>query len=193
MFSLTLHPFPIFLRDLPHRYTIQKILNALQAHTHLNVNVLLYSLWFALTEQGRLRRPEFKKLEAVLHPWHDRINVALEQLADSLDQARDLQQLVIAEAEAANQFEQQMLAQALPLIKKSRRTAVQQLIDASHNLATYYKVARIHVDETIHDHSLKILHLLFPDSNDSQITQYFDQALNAARLDEVGFTQLSLV
>ena len=192
MSLLASHPFPTFVRDLPHRQSIYQLLASLQAQNHLNSNVLLYCVWFALSEQGRLRRPEFKKLETVLHPWHDRIVVALQQLTNSLADSRTMRQWIAVEADIADQFEQQMLAQAFSTVKKSRRNALQQLTDACHNLATYYKVMRINADENIYRTTLKILHLLFVDCTDAQITQSFDQALNAARLDDSGFTQLSL-
>lgn len=193
MSLLAAQPFPIFMRDLPHRSQIYYILTQIQARNPLNTNVLLFSIWFAVTEQGRLRRPEFKKLEAVLHPWHERIVEALQQLADSLNQTRLLLQWVAAEVDTANQFEQQMLAQALPVTKKSRRSTQQQLIDASHNLVTYFKTMRIHVDDNVREYTLQILRLFFRDCPEDQITQTLDQAINAARLEDSGFMQLSLV
>lgn len=161
MSLLTAHPFPIFMRDLLNRQSILKLLTSLQAQNHLNSNVFLYSVWYALTEHGRLRRPEFKKLQTVLHPWHERIVIALQQLADSLNHSRAMQQWVAVEVEIANQFEQQMLAQAIISVKKSKRNSHQQLLDASHNLATYYKLMRISVDENLRTGTQKILKLCF--------------------------------
>lgn len=193
MSQLISQPFPIFMRDLLHRRSIYQLLAVLQAQNNLNANVFLYSLWFALTEQGRLRRPEFKKLQAALHPWHERIVQALQQLADSLNHSRAMQQWVTVELDIANQFEQQMLAQVITVVKKSRRNAHQQLMDASHNLATYYKLMRINADESLRLNTQKILKLCFLECTDEQIAQALDQALNAARLDDTGFVQLSLV
>ncbi len=193
MALLAIHPFPIFMRDLPRRDDIFRLLNFLQEKYYLNANLLLYSVWYALTEHGRLRRPEFKKLLMALHPWHERINSALQQLASSLQRSRLLQQWVLTEVDTANQFEQQMLAQTLGLIKKTRRNPNQPLLDASHNLVTYYKVMRMHVDDLIRQDSLKILSLLFADFSEAQIEQSFDQAVTAARIEDSGFTQLSLV
>ena len=192
MSLLALHPFPIFVRDLPRRNAMQSLLISLQANYHLNANVLLYCLWFALTEQGRLRRPEFKKLEAALHPWHERIVLALQQLVDSLGHSAHCQQWVAAEVEIANQFEQQMLAQMLPGAKKLRRNLNQQLQDASYNLVAYYKIMRIYVDGHIRSDTLEILRCCF-DSPEQQIVQSLEQALTAACLDDTGFTQLALV
>lgn len=193
MALLAAHPFPIFVRDLSHRHTVHALLDSLQTHNCLNPNIILFSLWFALTEQGRLRRPEFKKLEAALHPWHERITMALQQLASSLQQSRVLRQWIGAEADCGNQFEQQMLAQVLTSDKKTRRNLNQRLLDAGHNLVTYYKVMRIYVNEDIRGDTLKILRLFFVDATDAQIAHSFDEALNAARLDDSGFLQYSLV
>lgn len=193
MSLLALHPFPTFVRDLPYRQSIYQLLAALQTQNHLNSNVLLYCIWFATSEQGRLRRPEFKKLETVLHPWHDRIVTALRQLTHALNDSRTLRQWAAVEADIADQFEQQMLAQTFAIMKKSRRNMAQQLSDVCHNLATYYKVMRINADDHIYRTTLKILYLLFVDCTEAQIAQSFDQALNVARLEDSGFTQLSLV
>ncbi len=193
MALLAAHPFPIFVRDLPHRHTVYALLDSLQTHHCLNPNIMLYNLWFAITEQGRLRRPEFKKLEAVLHPWHERVSMALHQLAGSLQQSHVLRQWISTEADYSNQFERQMLAQALTCAKKTRRNLNQRLLDAGHNLVTYYKVMRINVNGDIRGNTLKILRLFFADATDAQIAHSFDEALNAARLDDSGFLQYSLV
>jgi len=180
------------MRDLPHRSVIQQILSQLQAQTYLNGNVILYCIWFALSEQGRLRRPEFKKLQAALHPWHERVVMALQQLADQVNSLRSGKQWVNTEIEVANQFEQQMLSQALPVVKKARRIHNQQLQDAGHNLVTYFKTMRLSVTDELRAETLKILRLFFQDCSDAQITHALDQAINAARIDD-GFVQLSLV
>lgn len=185
--------FSHFIRDLPHRQLINDVLLALAAQNPLNANVLLYCIWFALTERGRLRRPEFKKIEMVLHPWHDRIVTELHRLSQTLQPWRMMQQWVSEEIEFANQLEQQMLGQALLSVKKSRRNPHQQLTDAAHNLAIYYKVMRIPANETVHQATLKILRLFFADNADQAISQSFENALNIARLEDTGFTQLSLV
>lgn len=185
--------FPHFVQDLPRRQFANELLASLTAENPLNSNVLLYCVWFALTERGRLRRPEFKKLEMVLHPWHDRIVVELQRLGKSLQPFRSMQQWVNEEIDFANQLEQKMLGEALLSVKKSRRNHQQQLADASHNLAIYYKVMRIPANETIHQATLNILRLFFTDFLDQEISQSFDHALNAARLEDTGFTQLSLV
>ena len=185
--------FSHFVQYLPRRQFVHELLASLTAENPLNANVLLYCVWFALTERGRLRRPEFKKLETILHPWHERIVIELQRLSQSLQQFRIMQQWVNEETDFANQLEQQMLGQALLSVKKSRRNHHQQLVDACHNLAIYYKVMRIPANGLIHQATLKILQLFFTDSSDQQISQAFDQALNAARLEDTGFTQLSLV
>jgi hypothetical protein len=186
------HPFPMFVRDLPYRDSIHALLDSLQKHHYLNTNLLLYSIWFAVTEQGRLRRPEFKKLESVLHPWHERITLALQRLSNSLEYSREFSQWVREEVEVANQFELQMLAQALP-IKSHRRNLNQRLLDASHNLVTYYKTMRAPVNDMIRANTLKVLQLFFVDVTPIQIAKNFDESLNAARLDDSGFIQFSLV
>lgn len=193
MTVLAAHPFPIFLRDLPHRDAIYQLLSPLQAYSHINANVLLYSIWFALTEQGRLRRPEFKKLHAVLHPWHERVSLALQQLNESAQQSRDLQPWIATEAEVANQFEQQILGQALTFNKKNRRSVNQQLSDASHNVVTYCKVMRVHLSDATRQTILAVLRLFFTDCPNEQIVPVLDQAIAAANLDDAGFVQLSLV
>ena len=85
-----------------------------------------------------------------------------------------------------------MLAQVLTSDKKTRRNLNQRLLDAGHNLVTYYKVMRIYVNEDIRGDTLKILRLFFADATDAQIAHSFDEALNAARLDDSGFLQYSL-
>lgn len=193
MSLLSVHPFPIFMRDLPNKNLTYQFLESLETHKQINPNIWLYAIWFALSEQGRLRRPEFKKLQTILHPWHERIYEALQQLADSLNAARSWQQWVLVETEMANQFEQQMLGQALAFSKKARRNSNQQLLDASYNLAAYYKIMRIFVNENIFSKTLEILRLFFVEATDTQIKENFERALSAARLDDSGFTQLPLI
>lgn len=190
--GLAEHPFSRFVRDLPQRQTISQIMSALQLRYSVNANLLLYCLWYALTEQGRLRRAEFKKLQASLHPWHERIVLALQRLADSCAQVRLLRQWVADEAQTAVQFERQMLAQVLPT-KKLRRNPSYQLQDACHNLAVYFKLERVNVDESVKRDVLTILRVLFTDSTDDAIARSFTHAINIAHLEDSGYAQLSLI
>jgi len=187
------HPFVVFIRDLPGRSQIQASLSKLEADSHLNVNILLYSIWFALTEQGRLRRVEFKKLLAVLHPWDERIHQPLKQLAESAASHQTVHEWVDAEKQMANEIEQHLLAQALPFLKKRSRTVAQQLADASHSLVTYCKIKRVLFDATVRETIQAVLEILFFNCTSADISASLDLAVNTARIEEAGFTQLKLV
>ncbi len=189
----TLHPFAIFVRDLPRRTDIQQRLNIFQKERGLNLNVLLYCVWYAETEQGRLRKPDFKRLKTVLHPWHERICLELQHLSAALRNVSTFQYWVDIEYNIANQLEQQMLAETLASNKKLVRNPNQQLTDACYNLVTYFKSMHMHFDDQAREILLTILPILFEDSDPLQIQQSLEQALNAARYDESGFTQLQLV
>jgi hypothetical protein len=186
-------PFPIFVRDLPQREVFYPLLAGICARGRLNINLWLYTVWFALNGYGRLRRSEFKRLESALHPWHDRVCLALRRLSAALVSMPVCRQWVDHEVDFADQLERQLLAQTLSAMKRHRRRLDQQLLDSSHNLAAYYKIARICVDAPVRTATLKILAVLFPDANDRQITAAFDQALNAAQLEDAELLQLFLV
>ncbi|MBS0349614.1 MAG: DUF2390 domain-containing protein [Proteobacteria bacterium] len=193
MSALATHPFVLFVRDLPQRKAIFKIILSLQENNYLNPNVILYSVWYALVEQGRLRRPEFKKIQTALHPWHDRIVEPLQHLAAALEKSRTMQQWVLIEIDQAQQLEQQMLTRALNPIKKNKRNIQQQLSDAAFNLASYYKVMRIHLNDNLRRLTIELLQFFFLECNEQAVVQSLEQALHSVQLEESGFVQLSLM
>ncbi len=193
MSALSSHPFSVFIQDLPNQKKIFQQLSILQTQPNLNANLFLFSIWYAFSEQGKLRRPEFKKLDLALHPWHEKIVLALQQLSNSLHHSPALQQQVQIETEMANQFEQEILGQVVFANKKLRRNNQQKLNDATFNLVTYYKIMRFPLDKVLRENTEKILQLFFPENTQEEIIQSFNQAIQAARLEEPGYVQLSLV
>lgn len=187
------HPFVIFMRDLPRRNFIRETLHFFTADGAVNANLLLYCIWYGLTEQGRLKRPDFKRLQATLHPWHERICLELQYLASTLTNDLVNRQWVEAEIKVADQLEQQMLAETLGATKKISRSLSQQLTDACMNVVSYFKGIHFHLDLQGRENLLAIFCVLFSDNSMAQIQESLDQALYAVRLDDSGFTQLTLV
>lgn len=193
MSILPAHPFAVFIRELPNRKEIFQQLGVFQIQRNFNVNLFLFSVWYAVSEQGKLRRPEFKRLDLAVHPWHEKIALALQHLASSLHRFHTLQQWIQIESEWANQFEQEMLGQVLFSSKKLRRNNQQKLADATYNLVTYFKIMQVTLDEKLRENTQKILQLFFPENTQEELNQCFNKAIQAARLEDPGYVQLSLV
>lgn len=188
MSLLNEHPFPQFVTGCLNRHPF---LYGLSAH-RINMNISLYAIWFALNGFGRLRRPEYKKILVLLQPWHEGIIQPLQQVSDLLNKNKQIQNWVDQEVKVANEFERQILADTFTLEKKNRRNQKQQLLDACHNIITYYRFTRIVLTTEIHQFTRRILEILFAEEA-SIIENLYEKALNTSHFDESESLQLSLI
>lgn len=168
--SLPNHPFWSFSCQI-YEHTKDNLL-ALQNRYNLNVNMLLFCLWFAANNQGLLSKQDLKQLLTRIHTWHERIVTPLRNLRNGLHKAYDnadwaepIRSEVLATELTAEQIEELLIVDAAP--KKAQRnrsrTFAQRATQACQNIITYCQVLYIHLDEVDCTCVSEILTTIFPE------------------------------
>ena len=145
----------------------------LQARYNLNVNMLLFCLWFAANNNGALTKQDLKHLLTSIHTWHERIVTPLRNLRNGLSKdrlltppwAESVRQEVLATELTAEHIEELLIIDAAP--KKGQRNRsrpyAQRAAFACQNIAIYCQVLYIHPDDADCAYLADILTVVFPE------------------------------
>ena len=173
--------FSDFVKSLEaDQYCAEILFDFKQTHA-LNANLLIFLLWFAQAQYGRLTKKELSTLGNAVAYWHERVLLPLRRVAALAGASRlkvAIKESVQEEVEFANLLEQQSLAEALAL-KALVRSKQQQLGDAAHNVSLYFKQLKIHLDNKSKEQSIYLLQFVFPSMKDSAIKKACENALQA--------------
>lgn len=139
--------FVDFSHSLINKPLAKQALAQLQSHASININLVLYTLWYGVSQRGRLLQEDIKIIVQSIHPWHERILLALKRLAVLNHPV--IQKELITEITIAEQFERQLIADSLFKLNFKKRNMTQRINDACYNIINYYKTIRspIHSDE----------------------------------------------
>ncbi len=144
----------------------------LQNRYNLNVNMLLFCLWFAANNHGLLTKQELKHLLTSIHTWHERIVMPLRHLRNTLQKAYagpdwtdPVRSEVLATELTAEQIEELLIVDAAP--KKAQRnrsrTYAQRAAHACQNIVTYCQVLYIYLDDVDCTSLGEVLSTVFPE------------------------------
>lgn len=196
----TSHPFVQFVHSLRDNKLIWQAISHICRDYSLNQNCILYCLWVAVSQQGRLRQFDLKRFEEMISPWHNQITnmlVSLENLVakKSLNKEihqEEFQHLINENIKFSEWVEQKMLAEGLTFCKQLTRNPKQQLGDACYNLMNYLKFQKINLALSDQEILQMILRTLFPSLSNFEVADAFDHAFSAHKLNQSYHAQLSL-
>lgn len=148
------HPFWSFSCQVYEK--TQDNLLGLQTRYNLNINMLLFCLWFAANNHSALTKQDLKHLLTSIHTWHERIVAPLRSLRTGLNKntlltsawAESVREEVLATELTAEHIEELLIIDAAPKKgQRNRRTVTQRAAFACQNISLYCQVLYIYPDE----------------------------------------------
>lgn len=193
------HPFDTFAATLRQDEIVITALDRLQMQQALNVNLILYSIWYGRSQHGRLHKQDLKALLYNVHAWHERVVVALQRLKNTMashkkTNASSIRDSINKEITLAERIERCLIADTLLKINALRRNPAQQLSDACHNITHYCMTMRVHIDEEDKKAITALLQAAFPNLIAAEISDICENSLNNSNTssNHQNFSQLSL-
>lgn len=190
--------FVEFAQELTYKPLVKRASEQLQSYPQLNINLILYALWHGASQRGRLSQQDIKTLLQAIHPWHERIFLALKRLAPnelSIQKklAKELAQELAIEINVAEQFEWHLIEGSLFKLNYQKRSNIQQLNDACYNVLNYCKTIHVPINREEQNAIIKLLQATFPNLIHSKIIKTSEIIFNAATIENNrNFSQLSL-
>lgn len=167
--ALPNHPFWQFSLDIYSQKAVETALLTLQNQYHLYVNLMLYCCWHAKMGYGHLNQRQIKDLLAVIGPWNQGVVSAIRKIREQLKapatvnkKAADLRKIIKTLEYDCEHVEQLMLAEWLLAASDPMKTLEQQVKDAMQNLAAYFKLKRIPIDQSVQECLAALLVASFP-------------------------------
>jgi len=182
-------PFNDFVKKLEADQQCAAILFKFKQTYAININLLLFLLWFSASQHGRISKKEIGTLSLTVGHWHERVSLALRRVELKLasnKQLPSIREWIHNELEYANELEQKFLAEALNL-KLRPRSVQQQLGDACYNLSLYCKHLKLHLNVKYKECSIYLLQFIFPSIDRATIVKNCNNALQSlANTSELG-------
>lgn len=183
------HPFTRYVFNLSQHSAAISALTQLQEQEVFNVNVVLYIIWFASAQHGRLQKNHLVTLHMAVYLWHERVIAALKMplmLIDNKTHSKiaTLKKLLNIEMDYAQKVEQQLLADTVILNKKIRRHESQQLTDACFNILNYFKLVSIRLTQDNKQAIIELLQATFPQIHPNEIERIFTLTLDTSKFNE---------
>ncbi len=145
--------FTDFVADLKADHKVQLSLDSLKNAYAINENMLLFSIWYAHREYGRLKKTNIQSLLDSLHPWHERVLASLDDMQTMIkrhsgahpkaDQFKSLLEPILIEADS---IEQNLLVESLRGIMSKSKTEKARYNDACANITTYAQAISMRFD-----------------------------------------------
>jgi hypothetical protein len=193
------HPFDTFAAALRQDEVVINALDRLQMQHALNVNLILYSIWYGRSQRGRLLKQDMKALLQNVHTWHERVLVALQRLQNTMASNKKTNTMMIRdsinkEIALVERIERCLIADTLLKLNYLRRNPAQQLSDACHNITNYCLTLRIHLDEDDKKAITALLQAAFPNLIAAEISDICENSLNNSNTssNNSNFSQLTL-
>lgn len=174
--TLPTHPFWNFSVKIYKCPLVADHLIALQNERGLNVNMLLFCLWYGLTDQGRVTKPELMKIISGIQHWHERIVVPLRRMRQKLKAIpgiwMEIRTDILKHELFAEQIEQLIMANLNSFKAHSIRNSVQKIIDVCKNIALYCRLIQISLDHEDCKRVRDILATIFSKIDQEDILRY---------------------
>lgn len=148
----------------------------------LQQTMLLFQIWYAVNQHGRIKKNEIAKLYDATLYWHQQIVKELMIVAKEIDQAKHPEALSLKHdiqetLHYSENIEQNFLTEALSFHKHSKRNRHQQLADASYNLFSYFKYEQVNLLSADQSTLCIILHAAFSDLSGPEIIAAIEHAI----------------
>lgn len=171
-------PLSIFIRETLATQEINATLLELKERLQLNINILLFCCWFAITGKKQLTKKETQETIAALESWNERILKPLKKLRSTIarhnsEKLNAIATKISANEKLADKIEQLMLADRM-IRPEFRRSLQQKFNDVCRNIATYCKELQITMTPKDTEAMKKLVLHLFPDINPEHIKETWD-------------------
>jgi uncharacterized protein (TIGR02444 family) len=190
--KLPRNPFWDFSIKIYRHKIVEENLIALQDERGLNVNVLLFCFWYALTDQGRITREELRKLVISTQTWHERVVLPLRRIRRALKNFpvppwTQIRSDIIKDELLSEQIEQQMMMDNHLYKSRPIRNNFQKIIDICKNVAVYCHLLNVFLDAEDCNKVSDILGAIFTKIDQQDIQRYcvehlVDKDLQSTRL-----------
>lgn len=152
----------------------------LQHQSGFNINVLLYLLWIAKRQRGRLTKQHIKVLQGEITVWHQRVITELKYTyALLVDQnepvAISIREALEEEIGKAYVIEQQMLSESKIKNQMLRRTPNQQLADACASIVHYCELKNDLMSKADGAAFIQLFSAVFDDAKSEEIEKHVAQ------------------
>ena len=165
--SLTEHPFWQFSCQI-YDQAKEELLH-LQNRHGLNINILLFCIWFTITYHTNLSKTDIKHILTMIHIWHERIILPLRRLRDSLPRTESESWQQVLRNEILNtELSAEYIEQSLILscvrekpIRNRKKLALQASL-AYRNILTYSQILYISLDQMDFQSLSSLFQIVFP-------------------------------
>lgn len=188
--AVPIHPFWRFSVRIYSQSHVETSFLTLQNERGLNINVLLFCIWYGCNDQGRLSKVELRKMLCNIQSWHDLIVVPLRRIRLQLKPItspdwQEVRKVVLKHELVAEQIEQLIMIENLIFGTKPAKNNIQRIVDICKNIAVYYQVMHLSCDLRDGELISLILHTLFPKIDQKNILRYCMQNLVVKELQSV--------
>ncbi len=179
--------FITFVEQLHQHRLMAATLQRFENHPKINNAILLFALWYAVTEHGKLRKQDILTLRSAIQLWHERIVLPLKHIMALLTDSKQpkvmaLKSQLQPEALMAGEIELHLLSETLLRMKQLHRNQSQQLVDACYNMVTYCKVVATTLSDEDQQAIVALLLAALPMRSIGEISAQLHHALAQAQL-----------
>lgn len=166
-------------------------LELLAKNHHINSNLLLFLIFYAKQQRGRLSQIQVKALLKAIGLWHMQIVNPLKYLHQRLLLLQNSEKIsahLDQDIFFAETIERSLLVDVMVSPPKYRRNAMQQFNDTCFNITLYFKYLQIQLNKEAMSHIMSVLKNIFPfllEENEHLFT-------NKLSVSEKGFFQISI-
>jgi uncharacterized protein (TIGR02444 family) len=175
--SLPIHPFWRFSVKIYSSAVVERSLLKFQNERGLNVNIVLFCIWYAFCDQGRLNKAEIKQILTRIQYWHDLVVVPLRRIRQQLKEVSNspwpaIRQDILKNELVCEQIEQLLFLDDFVNKTKPVKNNTQRLIDICKNIAMYSQLLRVYFDEKDCHEMGQILSVIFSKIDQETVLRY---------------------
>lgn len=196
MQETTAQTFQSFAKHHSQSGVISELTPPLCASNAINLNLLLFTVWYARAGWGRIQKKEMAALYEAVFDWHRCVSKPLLQIKSNLASrthatAAKIHVWVVAEFAQAQETEWQFLAETSLTYKKNNRSPVQRLADANYNIMAYLKHLSIVLNEPEESATLHLLQSIFTEASLLELHLAWQHAMKTAGMDKLHYQQIA--
>ncbi len=175
--TLPSHPFWNFSVKIYRYRVVEDSLIRLQNERGLNVNVILFCVWYGLIDQGRLSKAQLKLVLSSIQPWHERIVLPLRRLRQQIEIKGvepwiTIRKQVLENEIASEHVEQLLLVENFAFKERTIRNNFQKMIDICKSISSYCQLLQIFLDHNDAQTICSILCTVFSKIDQGVILRY---------------------
>lgn len=161
------------------REGVQASVIALQNAHGLDVNLLFFCCWLAVTGRGQLKSSELRKADGAIEAWRRQVTLPLRASRDaikssselwSLSGAAEVRNRVLAAEIDSEHVSVKILEQLAPTANQTEKES-SRLADAVTNLHTYFEMLGVNLDDRARADLSYLVHASFPTSSETLVTE----------------------